>query len=557
MAPRPAAAEWPGDPSLNVPVCTLPSYQLEPQIAPDGAGGAILVWLDRRLACGDVCVDLYAQRVSAAGAVQWTTDGMPLCTAIGEQWSGIVVPDGAGGAIAAWADYRHDPGSYTYSEIYLQRVSASGAVQWAPNGVPLCATTVDKEHEPALIPDGTGGAIVAWRDSRSGAQDIYVQRVAADGATRWTANGVALCTAAGSQSGPAIVPDGEGGAVVTWTDSRSGNDDIYAQRVSADGGVLWTGNGVAVCAAAGSQARPVVSPDSLGGAIVSWAEYRGGSYGVYAQRIAGDGTIRWTADGVALRTAASSTYQPAVRIASDGAGGAIVAWEDSRGGTHAYDIYAQRVSGDGAVQWTAGGVGLCTAPGAQGGPAIIPDGSGGAVVAWQDSRGADADIYAQRVSATGLMTWPADGVALSTAARGQHGVRIAPDGAGGAIAAWMDDRSGTGDIYAQAITGGGELGSIVDVPEDVPLSFALEPVRPNPARGGALTVRFTLAGPAAASLELLDVAGRRLVTRVVGSLGAGRHTADLGLGQALAPGLYWVRLRQGTDSRLTRVAVLR
>jgi hypothetical protein len=87
-------------------------------------------------------------------------------------------------------------------------------------------------------------------------------------------------------------------------------------------------------------------------------------------------------------------------------------------------------------------------------------------------------------------------------------------------------------------------------------AFMLEPACPNPTRGGAQAVHFGLPSAAAASLELFDAAGRRIMTRDVGSLGAGRHTLNLGEGRRLAPGLYVVRLRQGTNARVTRVAVL-
>jgi hypothetical protein len=97
----------------------------------------------------------------------------------------------------------------------------------------------------------------------------------------------------------------------------------------------------------------------------------------------------------------------------------------------------------------------------------------------------------------------------------------------------------------------------IDLPAgEAPLTFALDPVRPNPSRGGALMVRFSLPTTAPVRLELLDVAGRRVASREVGSLGAGQHAIDLGQGQHLAPGLYLVRLMQGANTRVTRVAVL-
>jgi hypothetical protein len=47
-----------------------------------------------------------------------------------------------------------------------------------------------------------------------------------------------------------------------------------------------------------------------------------------------------------------------------------------------------------------------------------------------------------------------------------------------------------------------------------------------------------------------------MLSREVGSLGAGRHTVNLAEGRRLTPGLYWVRLVQGANRRSTRVAVI-
>jgi hypothetical protein len=99
--------------------------------------------------------------------------------------------------------------------------------------------------------------------------------------------------------------------------------------------------------------------------------------------------------------------------------------------------------------------------------------------------------------------------------------------------------------------------STVDVPGGGSLAFALEGVRPNPSHAERLSVVFTLPTAASGKLELVDVSGRRVVEREVGSLGAGQHTLDLGQGQRLAPGLYLVRLTQGTNTRTARVAVIR
>jgi len=552
LLPRPVAAAWPTDPTLNVPLCTTANLRESPTITSDGAGGAIVIWQDYR---NGNDFDIYAQRISAAGAVLWTADGVALCTASGDQGGQTITSDGAGGAIVTWRDYRSD----STWDMYAQRISAAGAVLWTADGVALCTTGGD-QIDPAIVSDSAGGAVVTWGDYRSGSTwDMYAQRISAAGAVLWTADGVALCTAGGDQWAPASVADGGGGAIVTWYDSRGGNDDIYTQHISADGTVPWTTDGVALCTATGTQNGPTAVSDGAGGAIVAWEDGRsGGSYDIYTQRISAAGEVPWTADGVALCTA--TNWQASPVITSDGAGGAIVTWYDSRSDND--DIYAQRVSTDGTVQWTTDGVALCTATGTQYIPTITSDGADGAIVIWQDYRdGNDFDIYAQRISAAGTVQWPADGVALCTASGDQGGPTVTSDGAGGVIVAWQDYRNGDdSDIYAQWVRANGELGgdAPVDVPQGgAPLDFALDPVRPNPTRGGALTVRFTLASAAAASLELLDVSGRRIAGREVGSLGAGQHALSLDEGQHLTPGLYLVRLNRGATSRTTRVAVLR
>src|SRR5205814_1078934 len=149
------------------------------------------------------------------------------------------------------------------------------------------------------------------------------------------------------------------------------------------------------------------------------------------QRMSGAGVPEWSVDGVALCTAAGdqgirppSGDQGSPTMVGDGAGGAIVTWYDSRGGSFTDDIYAQHVLASGAVApaWPANGSALCTAANSQYSPAIIADGAGGAIVTWYDYRGGiKYDIYAQHVLASGAVdpAWPADGRALCTAAGDQ------------------------------------------------------------------------------------------------------------------------------------------
>jgi len=459
----PARADWVLD---GTPLChTVKGSQYYPTIISDGVGGAIVTWCDERNGIGSA--DIYVQRVNASGVPQWTAEGVALCISANSQVLPAIVSDGAGGAIVAWEDGRLD------ADIYAQRVSSSGIPQWTWNGVVVC-TASNNQHAPTLISDGAGGAIIAWYDYRNGINnDIYVQRLDASGTPQWTADGVALCTAAGEQLGQTITSDGAGGAIVTWSDSRSGtNYDIYTQRVNASGVPQWTADGVPLCIAANDQSSPKIVSDDAGGAIVVWQDSRNGSYDIYAQRVSSYGYVQWTIAGVSLCLAANQQHYPTT--VSDGDGGAIVTWYDSRGGTDA-DIYAQRVGASGASLWEADGVALCTSANDQTGPTIVSDEAGGAIVAWQDFRsGTSFDIYAQRVNAFGAPQWLYDGTVVGAAANSQVVPSIVWDGAGSAIVAWQDFRSVNYDIYAQRVEGRygywghpePTLASVSDVPGD-------------------------------------------------------------------------------------------
>ncbi len=397
---------------------------------------------------------------------QWQIDGGPVCTAENNQVNPRVVSDGAGGTIITWQDLRDG----NAPDIYAQHVLASGEVDpaWPADGRALCAVAGSQQTNPEIVSDGAGGAIVTWQDARGNVGfDIYAQHVLASGAVdpAWPANGRALCTAANDQFYPQLVGDGAGGAIVTWNDVRadSPNYDIYAQHVLASGAVdpVWPVDGRALCLAENDQGGPRIASDGAGGAIVTWYDGRGSNYHIYAQHVLVTGTVDelWPVDGVAVCTAPLIQLDPA--IVTDGSGGAIITWKDSRAAT-GFDIYAQRVLASGTVDplWPVDGQALCTAGSPQGVPQIVTDGSGGAIVAWHDQRGFDLDIYAQHVLASGGVdpAWPADGTGVCTAASHQSYVQIVADGNGGMIATWQDVRSGTSvDVYAQHALASGVL----------------------------------------------------------------------------------------------------
>jgi hypothetical protein len=98
------------------------------------------------------------------------------------------------------------------------------------------------------------------------------------------------------------------------------------------------------------------------------------------------------------------------------------------------------------------------------------------------------------------------------------------------------------------------IGTTADVGEGQ-ASFALRGIAPVPARG-QFTVSFSLPNSQPATLAIFDLSGRRVATRDIGALGAGRHQLSFGQRETLRPGMYLVRLSQGTRVQTARAIVV-
>ena len=338
--------------------------------------------------------------------------------------------------------------------------------QWSTDPTinnPIC-TEVNEQDDPSITSDGNGGAIITWADYRNGNYDIYAQRISSGGAIIWTTDGIVVCTQTNDQQMPAITSDGNGGAIIVWLDQRnSGNNvfnyDIYAQRIDQNGVVQWTADGVVIYSAfSSSAASPTITSDGSGGAIIVWEDQRNYNIDIYSQNVNSNGVIQWATDGVAICTELAYQRQPA--ITTDGSGGAIISWNDERNGSSNPDIFAQKINSSGVAQWIIDGIAVCSQTGFQFYPKITNDNYGGAYVTWADNRNGNPDIYVQRINSNGSVQWSGspDGIALCTLINSQVDPTISGDGSGGAIITWIDNRnsgvSGS-DVYGQRINSGG------------------------------------------------------------------------------------------------------
>jgi hypothetical protein len=248
--------------------------------------------------------------------------------------------------------------------------------------------------------------------------------------------------------GVIAVSDGSGGAFLVWEADVQGQ--VWVQRMDATGHRVWP---TEVSAAPNSpfRASPAAVSDGAGGVIVAWVDGRVGFCGlsfkgdcdIYAQRFDATGKALWQTDGIPVVTAPQNQGISGIAMASDGFGGAVLAWEDGRS---CCTIFAQRVDSAGKQVWLTDGVQVSPPPTLVAGcicepPQIVGDGTGGAIVSWWNNqvilREQAQTISVQKLDPTGKAVWGNSGVTvdmqvMSPAPDGERRYfRMVADGAGG------------------------------------------------------------------------------------------------------------------------------
>jgi hypothetical protein len=433
----------------GVPVTQASQDQEYVRVTKDSSGGAIIVWQDER----DGDEEIYVQRLDSDGTPLWDTDGVRIA----EGSSPAIDSDEDGGTLIAW---------HNASGVFAQRIDSNGVAQWGADGKKIGNSGY--EH-PKVCSDGNGGAFVTFFALVPPSPRIA--HINSNGIlTAPGIDGVALSEGVLAYGDPVLASDGGGGVIVAWA---NGIENIIAHRVDAFLNLLWGTAPMVISNDPRRESRPEIVSDGFGGAIITWVRQPEVGYPntqIVVQRIDGGGNPVWTPGGVILvdsdtvggNANAWGAYEVTPVVTTDGAGGAILAWNDWRnepdypGGND--DIFAQRVDARGAAQWTSGGVSIHPFPGgSQRRPRIVSDRSGGAIVTFQDKGLWSWDIYAVGLDGNGS-AWTSyvfyDG-SPTEPGEDQEDPWIVFDGSGsdptGAIIVWVDERGSGTDVYAQKL----------------------------------------------------------------------------------------------------------
>jgi hypothetical protein len=373
----------------GIPIAVTPERDGSEGMVSDGSEGVYISWL-RETSPSIAPCSLYVTRLTASGDRAWGSD-LLVSDNVSPVWAiayaSTIVSDGSGGAILVWRD--------PTGGLLAQRVDRSGHAVWS---VPVILDPAPTRYPPSVTSDGLGGVIVGWYDDRVG-ERAYVQRVRHDGSLAWRPAGVMLSEATGLQrlEGKGLVlSDGTGGAIAMFVQIglAEGTAQIRLQHVANTGALLWGGAGVPLPSASTNHQFGMLIPSVRGAVIAAWSEVRPGTtiqnpdLDLFAMKFQADGTPAWSGSSVVCN---ANQSQRAVAGTPDGAGGAFLTWMDFRTPRPSSfalpHVFAQHLGADGTSQWTPNGVhmGGAISGGFEGDPAMVSDGSGGFWLTWDEA----------------------------------------------------------------------------------------------------------------------------------------------------------------------------
>ncbi len=454
-----ASAQWSTDPALNTPVCVQPGDQTVPQIAVGADGATWIGWFDNR--SGSYAV--YAQHLLADGTESFAPNGLAVSTQ--PQSSSLIgwdlQSDSQGNALAVFTDVRAGGDL----DVYAYKLSPAGQFLWGPNGVTVSANA-DFDANPVVAELTNGDVAVAWaRIPSSGTGAVHVRRYSTSGAflQEVTING-----ASGEKpSFVALVASDNGGFIVQWlrnTASFSSPRHIRAQKFDASGAALWNGgNPVSVFDATSVPIayQPLLASDGAGGAWLAWHAAPLSTFTSSVQHLDANGLELFPHNGVSVASEPGvQQLTPALAVMPGGE--AIVVFNRRNGAQSQWGVGAQRISAAGTRLWSAAGVSVEPLDGKnESFERVVRFGDGVLALFFDQPQTPlpGTRVRAARLAPDGSFVWFSNTLAVSSLLVSKDDLELVVDRSGVARAVWRDERSDSGDIFAQSLHPDGTVGN--------------------------------------------------------------------------------------------------
>lgn len=454
LLPTLALADWSDDPLVNLAVAAKEDEQAQPKVGMLPDGSAYVAWFDNDPTGSPPWgYDVFLQRYDSDGVAAWDPQGLRVAD-LGLSWTtdyGLDV-DAEGNAVLAFREDRSGT-----EQITVTKISPGGVPLWGTEGVRVSSGD-QGNYAPGVVVTSDGNVAVGWSGYDRKGPAAFVTMLDANGAPVWSA---AIPSKGDVTHDFSDLAAGEDGSVIVLAvrtvnrllDSERG---LFAQKYSAKGRALWR-KGVVVLDGMPLQGGefPRILSDGGGGAVIAW--YTSDPLDCWVQRLSADGTEIFPHDGLAVATSFHDRAEPSFALDAT-TGDAIVVYNDR--GPEGYGVFGQRISPTGERLWTDDGVAIRPPDWAAStaSPAVVSTPTG-ALATWIELLAyPDAAIHGAKVDAAGGLV--CSGIEVSLAPGAKSRISGGATAQGGGVFAWEDGRNDFKDVFAQRIGPGCNLGLV-------------------------------------------------------------------------------------------------
>ncbi|MBK7867048.1 MAG: hypothetical protein IPJ75_08700 [Ignavibacteriales bacterium] len=158
--------------------------------------------------------------------------------------------------------------------ILIILFSSNSLPQWKsdPASNILIADTTGSQVLPKAVKCKDGSSFVTWFDTRNGSYALYMQKMSANGIREWGDNGILISDKPQSSfiSNYSLECDKTNNAIVAFTDVRTGNQSVFAYKISPLGKFLWGNEGILVSSGKESAVNPSIAVTGDGFYVIAW-----------------------------------------------------------------------------------------------------------------------------------------------------------------------------------------------------------------------------------------------------------------------------------------------
>jgi len=312
------------------------------------------------------------------------------------------------------------------ASIFAARYLKNGG--WQPE-VALESNNLTDALAPTVAVAPNGNAVALWGQPQGTRQDAWSASYNAT-ADSWSAPVLLETDDTGNALGMQVSLDASGNGVSTWYQNMGGSFKVQGSLYDGATATWSAPVTLSDVALSGNVQAPKVAVAANGDAVVVWTQSNGTGDNIWSNHYDAT-TATWSGAATIENNPLGIVLNPAVSV--DGSGNALVVWQ--QWDTFRYNMFANNYDAASGLWGTPVGIETDNVGNAQF-PALALDGLGNGVAVWEQFDGTVFNIWHNRYDGvTG--TWGTAALVETNNAGDASGVRIVLDAAGNGMAVWL------------------------------------------------------------------------------------------------------------------------